>query len=217
MHRKRTVISDSIWFNGIEFRRYPNAKNWADQNYYRPGGSDVIRGIQSLHREIWKTAHGPIPEGCDIHHKDNNPLNNDLSNLECLTAEEHQARHGNKTKSEEWIVGRTEHLQSVRHLASEWHRSEEGRAWHREHAKTVADQREFVTKVCAHCGVSYQTKDTRTKARFCSSRCKERNSYEDRKVSLHCAVCGSEFKRPRTSKATHCSMKCAAIGRWNKD
>ena len=32
---------------------------------------------------IWEKIMGPIPPGMVIHHKDENRLNNDISNLEC--------------------------------------------------------------------------------------------------------------------------------------
>jgi len=34
------------------------------------------------HRLIWEQAHGPIPEGCTIHHRNGNRLDNRLCNLE---------------------------------------------------------------------------------------------------------------------------------------
>lgn len=50
------------------------------------------------YRYIWEKAYGPIPtdkEGrpFEIHHKDGNKHNNDLSNLECVSIEEHYRIH----------------------------------------------------------------------------------------------------------------------------
>lgn len=42
-----------------------------------------------LHRKTWEDHHGPIPDGYDIHHKDNCKTNNSLANLECLTKSDH--------------------------------------------------------------------------------------------------------------------------------
>jgi endogenous inhibitor of DNA gyrase (YacG/DUF329 family) len=42
---------------------------------------------------VWSAANGPPPKDCVIHHKDRNPLNNDLSNLQCMTTAEHRAHH----------------------------------------------------------------------------------------------------------------------------
>lgn len=48
---------------------------------------------QWVHRMVWEDANGEIPEGYVIHHKDGNPDNNDLSNLELLTSYDHQSEH----------------------------------------------------------------------------------------------------------------------------
>lgn len=42
-----------------------------------------------MHRDVWEFHNGPIPQGWDIHHKDENKQNNELSNLECLPKAEH--------------------------------------------------------------------------------------------------------------------------------
>jgi hypothetical protein len=47
--------------------------------------------LKFLHRVIWEEHYSPIPEGYDIHHKDEDKLNNDLDNLKCMI-------HGNHTK-----------------------------------------------------------------------------------------------------------------------
>ena len=78
---------------GIRFRRYPDSPKLAERSYYVPGMGDRKRGIGRLHEEIWKVADGPVPDGCEIHHADFDPLNNDVSNLACLTVAEHKAAH----------------------------------------------------------------------------------------------------------------------------
>jgi hypothetical protein len=45
------------------------------------------------YRKIWEQVNGPIPVGYHIHHKDGNPYNNSIDNLECLSAEEHMKIH----------------------------------------------------------------------------------------------------------------------------
>lgn len=46
-----------------------------------------------LHRIIWETANGSIPNGYDIHHKDHNRTNNSISNLEMIHQSEHRGNH----------------------------------------------------------------------------------------------------------------------------
>lgn len=73
-----------VVFNGEEYRRPPSS------NYYRrAGGGKHV----ALHRAVWIHHHGPIPPGYDIHHRDGDTDNNDVSNLECLTDAEHARRH----------------------------------------------------------------------------------------------------------------------------
>src|ERR1700722_9087610 len=85
--------SECIVFNGIKFRRYPEAKQASHRNYYSPASNYRRKGVGALHQEIWKAANGPIPLFCEIHHRDGNPLNNQLDNLECLTKSEHESAH----------------------------------------------------------------------------------------------------------------------------
>lgn len=47
-----------------------------------------------LHRYIWERFYGQkIPEGYVIHHKDHNPHNNSISNLQLMTIDEHNKHH----------------------------------------------------------------------------------------------------------------------------
>jgi hypothetical protein len=48
------------------------------------------------HRVLWEQAFGPIPAGHHIHHKDEDPRNNSLDNLECLPHAVHTAHHTTK-------------------------------------------------------------------------------------------------------------------------
>ena len=41
-----------------------------------------------IHRLVWEKFVGPIPEGYVIHHRDNDPTNNALWNLDCVTQKE---------------------------------------------------------------------------------------------------------------------------------
>jgi len=43
---------------------------------------------------VWKQHYGEKPYGYHIHHIDGNKDNNDISNLECLSPDDHAKRHG---------------------------------------------------------------------------------------------------------------------------
>ncbi len=49
--------------------------------------------MRLAHHVIWEERYGPIPEGHQIHHIDENPKNNDIENLQCLTVSDHQRIH----------------------------------------------------------------------------------------------------------------------------
>lgn len=76
---------ETIIHNGIKFYRYPESKNLGTRNYFK--------AVLILHREIYKEAHGSIPIGMHVHHKDGNALNNTLENLELLDGREHSRHH----------------------------------------------------------------------------------------------------------------------------
>jgi len=49
------------------------------------------------HHYIWERYHKrKVPKGFNIHHKDFNPLNNNIDNLELMTASEHLKLHYTK-------------------------------------------------------------------------------------------------------------------------
>ena len=50
---------------------------------------DGKRKAYRVHRLVWQTFVGDIPESYHIHHKDENKTNNNLDNLECLSASVH--------------------------------------------------------------------------------------------------------------------------------
>ena len=49
-----------------------------------------------VHRLVWKTFVGPIPEGMEINHKDEDKSNNSLKNLEIMTPKQN-ANYGTRT------------------------------------------------------------------------------------------------------------------------
>jgi hypothetical protein len=46
-----------------------------------------------LARKVWTHYNGPIPKGCEIHHMDGNPDNNNIGNLICVSFKVHRAIH----------------------------------------------------------------------------------------------------------------------------
>lgn len=82
------------------------------------------------------------------------------------------------TKLHEWIYGggAAESLVKTRELAAEWHRSEEGRAWHREHGKKCWENKPLFPVLCGYCGREFFTPFP-DRAKFCHANCKMRARY----------------------------------------
>ena len=72
-------------FEDASFKKYSKGK-------YMQSGKGV-GGEQYLHRAVWKKDHGKIPKGYEVHHKDHDTLNNNISNLALVKSGEHQGMH----------------------------------------------------------------------------------------------------------------------------
>src|SRR3990172_3700093 len=182
--------AETIVFNGVKFRRYPDSTCSSDRNYYTPDGAHRLRGVGRLHQEIWKGAHGPIPEGFHIPHLDPDPIKNELSNLEALPEFDHMSGHGHDEPS---LQARA-HLERIRPLASEWHRSVEGHRWHLEHGQDSWVNREARLYTCQRCGREYQSLKI-SAVRFCCNACRAawRRAIGADDEDRTCPVCGATF------------------------
>ena len=67
-------------------------KGWLDNGYrfFKINGKNIKE-----HHIIWIKFHGAIPQGCVIHHKDFDRLNNNIENLELMSRGEHVRFHNN--------------------------------------------------------------------------------------------------------------------------
>lgn len=177
MHNEKQP-SESIIVDGITFRRYPDSECSSTRNYFRSSGWST-EGPVYLHRYLWERAHGPVPEGCHVHHKDGDPSNNSLENLEVVTPGEHWGKH-DEARKRWWASPEfAQHIRQAGELAAEWHRSESGKDWHRKHAQAVfgKEGRTRVPVTCLECGQGYLADSMRVKAgkaKFCGNNCKAR-------------------------------------------
>jgi hypothetical protein len=208
-----------VRFLGVVYRRYPAAKQSSDRNYFRAGPGDIGKGRSYLHRDVWVSANGAIPDGHEIDHEDGNPLNNELPNLRLLTSEEHAAKH--RESGRQRCIARIANMPADRRAAmlaaaAAWHKSEEGRAWHREHGKRVAAGMADVRSACEHCGGEYTTKaNRRTVSKYCTNSCKaaaRRESGADDEVRP-CHQCGFGFMCNRYAYVKFCGRVCARAAR----
>lgn len=163
-----------------------------------------------LHRYLWEKAYGDIPKGYEIHHKDHDPFNNDLENLEMIKSDEHKLYHTKNLTDEQRDFLRRNMIENAMPAAVEWHKSEAGKEWHRKHYEKTKDKLHAKIKMaCEMCGVKFVTENN-GKNRFCSNKCKSkwrRKSGVDNETR-NCEWCGNDFSVNKYSKTSHCSRSC---------
>lgn len=197
--RKHGVEVDGMWFS----------KDLRTGYYYcKLDGRSL-----SLHRYLYEKYRGEIPEGYCIHHKDHNRENNDIDNLVCVPFEEHAKYHLLK-RVESGELDAKRAIRLAQEGAKAWHRSKEGREWHRKHAKEVAAKRYAPGNrrpmVCTWCGKTYMGFPDMRKKGFCSPSCqgaaRRASGVDDEDRS--CVVCGSTFRANKYTKTKTCSKGC---------
>ena len=77
--------------------RGPGSSSWRGGRLARPDRYVVMKlsdgSREYEHRLIWAAAHGPIPDGYEVHHVNGVRHDNRLENLLLLTVAEHRALH----------------------------------------------------------------------------------------------------------------------------
>lgn len=131
-----------------------------------------------LHRQIYRDAFGPIPDGMVVHHRDGDWQNNDICNLELCENGEHHRKHAIA-----WHRENPEHSKRIvdawRSKASEWHGSGAGRKWHAEHATKTLLARPFRDYVCKECGATFQSRSINP-PKFCKDQCRWKSNGRSR-------------------------------------
>lgn len=206
---KRTVT-----FNGETYVQQPNGYyfKYTTRNAER-------RHAKQLHRAVWEFYNGPIPDGYHIHHVDGNKDNNDISNLECISAKEHLSMHSKKLMQDpERRQKNRQHLSKIQELAKEWHSSDEGMEWHRKHtAESIAKAWEKVERTCTVCGKKYIAT---ARSHYCSQLC-ERHAREARRGHIvrgkvrQCVRCGKTFEATNGIQS-YCSRDCQKASEWER-
>ena len=67
----------------------------------------VAQGYRYQTRKFYRAVVGPIPKGFHVHHKDGNPANTALCNLELLSLAEHRRAHRLPSPTEEEVIQHT--------------------------------------------------------------------------------------------------------------
>jgi len=170
-------------------------------------GYKFKHGGKRVHRLVWVEHNGAIPEGMVIHHKDGDKSNNDISNLEMMKRGDHVKLHQPESKAAR-IAG----LARSYDARMRWHRSEDGRAWHRANFETSKEA--LLAKkfdcVCQNCHKEFKS---RVEAKFCSDKCvtakRKASGIDD--VVRNCDHCGAEFKVNKYTKTRFCARLCSRL------
>lgn len=210
------IVIDDIWF-------YKETRGL----YYLGNvpGDDGKKHPVRAHVYVWEKHNGPVPEGYSVHHIDKNPRNNDISNLALLSYGEHSSLHA--TDHSEESRERMEKI--VQPKAVEWHQSEPGIEWHKQHYEEVTKDiwNQYVTKKCTVCGKEYQVKScAASRSKYCSDYCKNRSPERKKRnrerqgqnreyINSHleervCTVCGKTFLAKKYYKTKNCSPEYRA-------
>lgn len=197
---------EMVEYNGLKFRRYPESKDWASRIYFTPPIHAKLKDARRLHEEVWLSHFRCIPKGYDIHHKDFNPSNNDITNLECLPKAGHKELHASLKR------GISQPLPAkALEMAKLWHKSEKGRAFHRIIGAMGYQKATYEKYNCIVCGFEFESRDMRKgHPKYCSPRCKQQLRVAEGKVHeiRKCRYCGIERKVQKCSTNETCSIRC---------
>lgn len=191
--------NDIAVYNDVQFRRDKNT------GYYLSGAA-IGQSRKRLHVYVWECERGSIPVGYEVHHIDKDKSHNDIENLELLLAEEHRKLHADEITQEtrEWRAKNVQ--EKAMPKAIEWHKSEEGREWHKKHHAQMSEvlyKKELLT--CAYCGEEFEAVK---RSKYCSNKCKSaarRASGIDDVVKI-CQKCGGEFIANKYQKTKYCPI-----------
>jgi hypothetical protein len=160
---------------------------------------------QRLHRYIYEKYYGKIPKGYDVHHIDHNKDNNEISNLKLVTAKEHQEIHARELTEEQRNKMRENMNLKARPKAIEWHKSKEGREWHKKQYEVSLANREPVEFICLNCGKKFMhVRNANNK--FCGNNCKSayRRKLGVDNIERECIICGNKFTINKYHKRKTC-------------
>ena len=199
-----------ITYNGVKYYKHPK-----QPYFYCSSNKRVKQYSSALHRQMWFDNFGEIPDGFEVHHKDHDAFNNVPENLEIMSKSDHSSHHQSQPdKKEFWKnVIQPKGVEA----AKEWHGSDDGLQWHRDHAaKHNFGKFDFGTDKCQVCGSEYQRK-TKT-AKFCSNKCKSQYRRDNKLdvVTKQCDWCSNEFESNKYNKTIFCSRSCQKSAYWDK-
>jgi len=172
---------------------------------YRKSTNGYFNINHSIHREVWTYFKGNIPDSYDVHHKDGNKCNNDISNLQIANRAIHRKLHSNPLVEKICpVCGKNFTVPfHQRNLICCSKECGYVLTW-----KTRKNKQSTIKKICPVCGNEYIPR--RATQICCSKKCsgKNRKTLKPR----NCPVCGKTFTSI-TNRIIYCSHSCARKSR----
>lgn len=161
-----------------------------------------------LHVYIWEKENGTVPKGFHVHHVDEDKYNNELNNLMLIEGVEHVKKHSEEYTPERIESAKKNLIEKAVPKSKEWHRSKEGREWHKKNGVEAYAKREKKEYVCSYCGKPFETTKLYSEGQntFCSNNCKSayrRKSGVDN-IEKTCARCGNKYIGNKYSYGKYC-------------
>lgn len=183
-----------------------------DGTKYNKSAKGFFSRNASIHRVVWAYFNGEIPEGYDIHHVDGNKGNNNIENLQCMTAGDHQRLH--IARGEKFPTKKKRFVCEV--CGKEFYTVDRNvQRYCSPHCRDVSRyHREMTSKTCEWCGKVFET--AHPESRFCSPACGAQSRYQNALIKKICPVCGKEFERVKSEQSETCSLSCRTRLMWQR-
>lgn len=166
--KKETII-----YKNKKYNRYPESKRRQLRVYYWRHDKWKESPV-ALHRQIWIDNHGDIPKGFVIHHKDDNPLNNDISNLEMISHGDHTRLHSKKPKRQKQLKENAiKNLPKLKKACEEYKQSKEGKEFFKKNVSNSIHYKIPRKKKCLECKEIFTYK-IKNEVKYCSKLCGSR-------------------------------------------
>lgn len=158
--------------------------------------------VHYIHRDVWEFHNGVIPDGYHIHHKDGDPENNDISNLECLSQSDHHKKHWKEDYESMSAHAKTNILTAAHRT-----RSVDEREAMSKRSKEFWAEKPQGNAICKWCEQEFKSKMSKL-AKFCSRRCTKMWHWRNARDERDCVVCDKKFIAQRSTKTRTCSVWC---------
>lgn len=161
-----------------------------------------------LHVDVWRYYNGDIPTDnvYDVHHRNLNPTDNDISNLQLLTKSEHQRLHCSNQPFSEHICHCCGKKFLTQSPSARFCSKKCGEKW-----RLASGSKSSLTK-CPVCGKVFTRK--RPEQIYCSYTCAAKVRSQNTKqpsISRECPSCHKIFTVPKNNpNQVCCSLSCAA-------